>query len=250
MISKSTKNRYLNEIHEQLDYFATWEPNLNLKLGDIGCLYGNYFDFYSNLKRRKIDFKSRDDSTPGNLKHVSKKFLKIKFKASGKKSPKKSSLAKADAGVIINFKRAAGIYFETYDTYTHLIKDQIALRDEIYKRFIQNKWDPSLVIITEIIEAKRAAIFISSSKRSSMELKAHGQFRMGSLNIADAEANFQVVSSKYMATNVMATKGIKPLFRVKGLLDENGRQIKTKKRGKEIKKLIEEGKIRFGSIKS
>lgn len=250
MISKSTKNRYLNEIHEQLDYFATWEPNLNLKLGDIGCLYGNYFDYYSNLKRRKIEFKPRNDSTPGNLKHVSRRFIEIRFKASGMTLPGKSSLAELDAGVIINFKRAAGIYFETYDTYTHLIEDQIALGKEIYKRFIQNKWDPSLVVITELIEAKRAAIFISSTKRSSMELKASGKFRMGTLNIADAEADFQVVSSKYMATDVMATKGIKPLFRVKGLLDENGRQISTKKRRKEIRKLIDEEKIRFGSIKS
>ena len=241
--------QYLKEIYEELEYYATWKPELELKLGDIGYIENNYFDYYSNLKRRSINFRKRLDRTPGDFKYETKKLLAIKFKAAGKAAPMGSTLTKLDAGLIIKFKKAAGIYFETFNAYINLIEDQIALEEEVLERFYQNKWDPRLVIITEIVNAERAVIFISKSKKSKIELKANGAFKMGTLNIADAEADFQVISAKFMDTRTFATKGITPLFRVKGLVDECGCHIKFKPPKRQRRKLIDGGKIRFDFIK-
>lgn len=59
----SAQGQYTNEMKKKFGYYATWNPGVPLKLGDIGTFSDNVFTRLSNLTDRGIEFEIRPDET-------------------------------------------------------------------------------------------------------------------------------------------------------------------------------------------
>lgn len=227
------KKQYLEEMNSKFGYFATWIPTTDLKLGDIGVIKGgieipligkitkgNEFTRVSSLEEQGIKFKIRRDTTPGNLEYSSAGNVTIKAKVSGSLAPEGSvlsALTEADAGVLIEFGDESGVVFKANKVLNPSIENLDALGKEILKRYNNGEWDENWVVITELAQAESATIIISSGGGGKIELKATGEIKPNNIDIADANANFKVVYGKNIHTQVIAQKGLTPLFKVQGI---------------------------------
>lgn len=214
---KDVRKRYTIEMYDNFGYYATWEPNTPVELGEIGILKNKEFTRISTLQNEEIEFKVKADETKGEIDYSSSGGVKIYNKLAGKAAPKACKLAEADAGFIVDFTKENSVLFKAKGTLTYAIDNIIALKREIMKRYESGDWDAEWVIVTHLIKAESATILIAGNSGSSIELKARGKAGIKKIDIADAEANFEISFSQGVETKIIGAEGITPLFKLMGV---------------------------------
>lgn len=213
----SAQGQYTNEMKKNFGYYATWNPGVPLKLGDIGTFSDNVFTRLSNLADRGIDFEIRTDETKTPLEHNSEGSVSVTTKLSGTVAPQGSVLTNLDAGIIVEFSKENSTLFKANNTTSPSIKDTIKLGEQVLKLYKEGKWNKNWVIVTELVEAENATIIISNNSNSKIELKANANIDAPTLDIADAEFKFSTQFSKGLETKIISAAGLTPLFKVMGM---------------------------------
>jgi hypothetical protein len=209
--------QYTKEMAVKFGYFATWEPGVPLAVGDVGVIRRNLFTRISTLDDFKIKFDVRKDPTTTKLSHASSGKVKITFKAAGKPALPGSSLADAQAGVSIDFYSENATVFETIECRTEAIKDQVAVGKAVAELYAGGGWNKDWVVITEIISSGSGTVLISAAKNAKIELSASATVTGASFNLADAKLGLTIENSTNMHTSIVATEGLTPLFKARGL---------------------------------
>ncbi len=213
----SAQNQYTNEMKRKFGYYATWNPGVPLKLGDIGIFKRNVFTRISGLDDFNISFEVRPDTTKTPLEHNSQGSVTITTKLSGTVAPQGSVLTDIDAGIIVEFSKENSTLFKANNTVTPSIKDTIQLGKEIISLFKEGKWDKNWVVITELVEAESATIIISNTSNSKIELKANANVGAANFDIADAKFEFSPQFTRGLETKIISAEGLTPLFKVMGM---------------------------------
>ena len=213
----SAQGQYTNEMKKKFGYYATWNPGVPLKLGDIGTFNDNVFTRLSNLVDRGIEFEIRPDETKTPLEHNSEGSVSVTTKLSGTVAPQGSVLTNLDAGIIVEFSKENSTLFKANNTTSPSIKDTITLGEQILKLYREGKWNKNWVIITELVEAENTTVIISNNSNSKIELKANANIDAPTFDIADAEFKFSTQFSKGLETKIISAEGLTPLFKVMGM---------------------------------
>lgn len=213
----SAQEQYTDEMKKKFGYYATWNPGVPLKLGDIGIFKDNSFTRISDLESLEITFEIRPDTTKTPLEHNSQGSVTVTTKVSGTVAPQGSVLASADAGFVVEFSKENSTLFKANNTTTPSIKDTIKLGNEIIKLYKEGKWNKSWVIITELVEAENATVIISNSSNGKIELKANANIDAPTIDIADAKFDFSTQFSRGLETKILSAEGLTPLFKVMGM---------------------------------
>jgi len=216
---KGPKTQYTHEMYKKFGYFATWEPNRPLELGDVGVLYENEFTRLFNISKRfeSIKFDIFKDDTPGDLEYSSEGSVTICTKVAGTIPQIGSVLTEADAGITIEFNNEKAVVFKANETISPSIDDTVRLGEDIIQLYREGKWEKNWVVITELVKAGSASIFISNKKNGKVELKANANIQATNFDIANAEFSFSPAFSGGLETRIIAQKGLTPLFKVMGM---------------------------------
>lgn len=152
---KGPRTQYTNELYRKFGYFATWEPNVPIELGDVGVFRKNEFTKLFNISRRYNDivFEVMDDTSPGDLEYNSNGSVTISTKLAGTVPQVGSVLAEGDAGITVEFNGEKSVVFKAKETYTPSIDDKVKLSEQILKLYGQGKWDKNWVVVTEVVKA-------------------------------------------------------------------------------------------------
>lgn len=208
---------YLKSVHEKSHgYRPTWLPNMPIELGDYGVIEDNVFRKDGNISDLGISFKEGTSENESSMDLSSEKGVAITSKIAGKIEPKAVNMGKADAGFIVEFNNEKSFVFKINGFVLRIISNLGDVKKEILNRFRNANWEPGVVVISEIIEAKSATILLSGQAGSKVELKASGNVDVVKLDIADASAKFQVASSQSMAAKIVGEK-VNPLYRAIGI---------------------------------
>lgn len=213
----SAQEQYTDEMKKRFGYYATWNPGVPLKIGDIGVFNDNVFTRLSSLPDRGIEFEIREDLTKTPLEHNSKGSVSITTKLSGAVAPQGSVLTGLDAGIIVEFSKENSTLFKANNTTCPSIKDTVKLGEQVLDLYGKGKWNKKWVIITELVEAESATIIISNSSNSKIELKANANIEAPTIDIADAEFKFSTLFSKGLETKIVSAEGLTPLFKIMGM---------------------------------
>jgi hypothetical protein len=213
----SAQKQYTNELKRKFGYYATWNPGVQLKLGDIGTLKGNIFTRISNVNKLAIQFETRPDLTKTTLEHYSQGSVSVTTKLQGGKPLPGSILEEMDAGIIVEFNKAFATLFKANNVTCPSVEDTITMGNEILALYKAGKWDKKWVVITELLEAESASILISNSGNGKIELKANTKMKSPGFDIADAGFNFSVQFARGMETQIVANEGLTPLFKLMGI---------------------------------
>ncbi|MDO8365505.1 MAG: hypothetical protein Q7T20_01825 [Saprospiraceae bacterium] len=213
----SAQEQYTDEMKKKFGYYATWNPGVPLKLGDIGIFKNNVFTRISDLESLQITFEHREDPTKTPLEHNSQGSVTVTTKVSGTIAPQGSVLTSADAGIIVEFGKENSTLFKAYNTTTPSIKDTIRLGNEVIKLFKEGVWNKNWAIITELVEAENATIIISNTSNGKIELKANANIDAPTFDIADAKFDFSTQFSRGLETKIVSAENLTPLFKVMGM---------------------------------
>lgn len=214
---KSAQKQYTDEMKKEFGYYATWNPGLPLKLGDIGTFNDNLFTRLSNLEDLGIEFEIRPDETKTHLEYNSQGSVSVTTKTSGTIAPQGSVLTDMDAGIIVEFSKEHSSLFKAKNTTSPSIKDSIKLGNQILELYKEGKWNKYWVIITELVKAESATVIISNSSNSKIELKANANIDALNFDIADAEFKFSTQFSRDLDTKIISAESLTPLFKIMGI---------------------------------
>jgi hypothetical protein len=209
---------YLRSLNKKSHgYRPTWLPSVPIQLGDVGILEDDVFQKESSLESLGIDFETATSENDSTVDLSSESGITLTTKLEGKVEPKATSLGVADAGFIVEFGNQNGYVFKLKGSKTRIISNLGAVKAEILSRYNQGNWDPKLVVINEILEAKSATILLSGHAGNKVELKAQCDASVASMDIADAALNLKLESGQTLAAQIIGQQGVKPLYRVIGL---------------------------------
>ena len=208
--------QYMNEMHKQFQYFATWEPGTELHIGDIGELHDNKYTYISSLDKKKIPFTIRKDPSKNVLNYTSSSSIKVTTKLSGDVGIPKFNLSVADAGMTVEFGSEKGIVFEAEGVEHQMIEEVDKLDQTIKKKNGKKEWDDNWVVISDLMIADTATILISKGKKAAISLKAKAE--VPTLSLANVNANFDVAYQSGMNTKIISQSGLTPLFKARGII--------------------------------
>lgn len=211
------KYQYTKELYKRFGYTAIWTPAVPVKLGDVGVMDGNVFRYVSELEKFNIPFGIRRGTGSEDLVYTSASGVAMNFKAAGSPVVGGSSLLVNKAGATIDFQKGAGVVFVAKDCVTTVIEDQIALKNELARRYNLAQWDATYYVITELKQAASMSAFISESAGGKMEIIAENSLSIGTVNLADLDAGLSVGAFSGINTQVLAGEKLTPLFIAKKL---------------------------------
>jgi len=202
---------YVQGIYDRFSYFATWLPNTTIVLGDVGMKQGRYFQRVTSLEELKIPFKVRSGTVPIDFTYASQASINIQAEASGEVGMGVSpSLAKA--GLSIEFAQEGAFLFQAVKCLVDEIEDKAALGRIIIDSYRAGTWDNNWAVIDTVVKAGSAIILISNSVNAQVELSAKATLLPGIL--ADPNAGLAIRSQRGDITELLAKKGLTPLFRL------------------------------------
>jgi hypothetical protein len=217
ILSKGISKEYTREIQKQFQYAATWFPTTNVLPGDIGTLQDYEYKHVANLKDFNIPYEVESGPTNAEFDYCSSNAVTILSKEKGKVPPDGVNIAKAEAGLSIKFSRNKATVFKLNHCTSSRIKNLDIVGKELMNLFNKGKWDKDRVVVTETVLAKAGTIIISNSSKAKIDLIAQGTIATGKPDLADINAKFNVSSESDIATKVIATKGLTPLFKTSGI---------------------------------
>jgi len=212
---KTIQKQYTKEIHKQLGYWGTWLPSTQLNLGDIGIIRNNVFHPISSLKKENISFSISRKKEEVSHEYASKDAVDIQNKLAGDAILPNSMLNEAEAGMQIDFKCKAAIYFNLNRAKTSHIEHSLALEKEIITRFENGEWEKDWVFITELITATECTVLISNGSNAKIEFKIDSDIEgFSNLNIG---SKHQLVYEKNIAYKMLSENKTTPLFKIRGI---------------------------------
>jgi hypothetical protein len=210
-------DQYTKEIHEELDYNATWLPTVQLAPGDVCDLRGHQIQVVSHLNEFEIPFELENSPVATDIEYASAGGVSIQFKASGEPPPTGSLLDVSDAGISLSFTRSQGVVLRMAKCTSKRLKSKEKVGDQILARHYAGRWPEGYVVVTEIVSAGASTIIISSGEGAGLDLKAKGGVGKGSLTLASLDAGLEVKRESKIGAKFVAVPGLTPLVHVSGI---------------------------------
>ncbi len=209
----SISKHYVQEVRDNTNYLATWLPTVTVAVGDVGTIRDYEYQPLTNLKALGIDFESAPAHVVADVNYYSAGSVSISTKLAGDAPLAGSALAQAKAGMSIRFSRDNGVVLLAARCQSRQIKQMLEVSNEILKRHTTGEWKPDWVLVTEVVSADSTTILISRGSSAAIDLAATGSVSAPTLNLADVDAKFEIVQQSNIGTNILATRGLTPLFR-------------------------------------
>jgi hypothetical protein len=207
---------YTVELHSALGYLATWLPTSELQLGDLVAAGDSGLTRVGHVRDHGLSFTPRPGSSRAIYEYASSGAVSIIAKIAGQVVPG-SSLADADAGLVVKFSRANAIVFEASGCSCAGIVDLASLGRAIEKRYAAGKWDRNWMLVTELVNANAATIIIAGSQSAQADLKASGTIGKGVIRLSDLDAKLEAKNTVDIGFKIIASTGLTPLYRASGI---------------------------------
>lgn len=231
MVSGATT--YTRELRERFGYSATWVPNADVRLGDVGLLRGHSYERVSSLADFGLTFTVRESRARGVYDFASSGSVAFGFKAAGEAAGPLSKLTDAEAGIAIDFSSADASVFQAAGCTVSEISDQHTLGQQLLALKKEGRWPDDYAVVCEVISADRATILVSSSGNARIEFSAKSGVKLGPQSLVDADAGLNVTNSSGLGIQILAEGALTPLFRAKGIRQRflSEPEFKTRGRG-------------------
>jgi hypothetical protein len=209
--------QYTRDVREALNYLATWLPNVHMSLGDVGRLRRDRFDRRSSLEQLGLPFEARPSAKPIDLQYTSGADVKISFNASAAAANAGDILGPGSASITVEFSRANSVVFIATRCRVAHISDRDRVAHEILSRYRSGDWPADQVVVTELVTVDSATILISNSANARIDLTADSAIAPMTMSLADASSGLRATHSEGIATQIVANKGLTPLFLASGV---------------------------------
>jgi hypothetical protein len=203
----SPVQRYQQEMHENIGFFATWLPGDLLELGDIGTLKDGVFRKSSSLGELGIAFQASALGPSQNLQYASK---------SGTVVSVDSSIALPQplgptATIKVEFSSEGSFLFHASNVRNRRVENSAKLSRAVLQAWKNGKWkNKNWYIIESVHQADCATVIVSEDVSAGVTFNAKGT--LTGIPLADAQVALSVSQSRGRMTQVIAGRNLRPLF--------------------------------------
>lgn len=208
---------YLAHMHKRFLYRATWLPQREMKVGQVGRFQDGKWTVEGTLNSFEIDFEVSQHAVEGNMEFTSEGGVNISKRLKGGSAQALANVANANADITIDFGKKNTIVFKANDLVHHQLKNKILLNDQILALFKAGRWKKDYLIVSEVYEAATATIIISSGANAKIELNVSGDVGLEALDLADAKLGLKVARNNNIGVQVIAESKLTPLYNVIGV---------------------------------
>jgi hypothetical protein len=207
---------YVNGIRKQLNnYFATWMPNTQHHLGDVGVFSGNFFIKVTSLQELNISFAEREDkNSKTSINCVSISGVKKTSKSSAEINASIPALPSGKAGIEIEFDKKGAYIFEAETSYESSITNLIQVEENIREVFKNGDWRAAWCIVSRIVHTPTASILISNSSQSKLVMSISSDIPIAGIKLGDGSADLSVVSETGSLFKAINATNLTPFFQV------------------------------------
>ncbi len=161
---------YMEEMHQRFGYLATWLPNTPVRLGDIGILRRDRFEYVTTLADLNIQYTSTSASQAVDLEYTSSGSVELEF----------SSAASGDTGaghyggsVHLRFLRENAVLFAASCCAPVQLSNTHEVGKAVLEKYQAGTWDRNWTVVTEVIDAGASTILISEQASGELTLVAN-----------------------------------------------------------------------------
>lgn len=211
---------YMKSMHSLWDtrYWATWQPSVRWKLGDVGTIERGQLIRIDDLANFGVRFTAQVGDSKDRLTYSSQGSVQLTFKLAGQAAQGFQALGKADAGVLVEFSENEALVVSLRGVAESHIASVRDLAAEIVKLYIADQWKQEYAAVTHLVSARSGTILASSNNGSAVELRAAAAVGRGPVEIGDLSAGMSMARSQNLGLEVVGTN-LTPLFRVVRLKD-------------------------------
>lgn len=209
----SLAEHYTKEIYSERRYWATWEPNVHLRLGTCGPVEEGAFRPEGHLSDYHIAFSIEHDPAPSDTDYSSRQGLQITFQTRAG-SNAIETIPQGIAGMRVKFSRKQAVVVAVKGGREHRIADQNQLRRRLLESAekpegIPQKW----FVITHLVECASASVVVAQGSGAEFVVSAQADFSAGMTDLASAELGLAVQAESNIGYKMLAARGATPLFR-------------------------------------
>lgn len=200
---------YAGEVHRNLKpLYANWDPGREVKLGDVGLLKDDVFIYVTSLDNLGVRFNQRSDPASDYKFFISQSGGKMASHAKG--SLDANGVAYLKAALEVEFSSEKAVMFNAADCNYSMIDDKNRLGEDILALYDNRKWKKKWVVITDLVTAGSTTLAVSGGNTSSIVFEAAGD--VAQIDLADASLGLNVARSQQIGYQLVASKGLTPLF--------------------------------------
>jgi hypothetical protein len=213
----AVNKKYAEEIHAQFGYLATWLPTAPISVGDVGVVKDSIFTKVGTLKDFGISFNKEEHPEEADLEYTSAGAVEINASATGNAPIPGAVPVKIDGDVAVSFRRADAILFQASQCQTTTLGDLSKATERIIALFKAGKWPRNQVVVTDAVRSAASTVLISSGQDAHITLRVKGEFGAGKLQLANANASFDVKNSESIGMSIVSKRNLTPLFKARGI---------------------------------
>jgi hypothetical protein len=187
----SPAQRYLQEMHDNIGFFATWLPGDLLEIGDVGVWKNNKFHRQATLKELGIPYAVSKPGSTQNLQFASKGGTSISIDGSIAAPPPYS----AAASIKVEFSQEGAFVFHASNIRNRRLENTLDLKAAVLESFKANVWQKDWKLIESLHMAECVTIIVSEDKAAGLTLQANAKDALGALPLASPDAKVSIKAS-------------------------------------------------------
>lgn len=167
-------------------FHPNWHPTTKQELGDYGTLVNGQLVRVGNIRQLGIRLLASRPQVRAHQTFSSGSGVSYQFNAGGQAQLQAAPSSKAKLKV--SFSGGQGVSMQAYDIHHIQIQNYQEVMTAILQRYAGRQWDVRWVVITELHQAKKCLLAISSegAKEAEIEFEAQHDIPVGPLTMTNA----------------------------------------------------------------
>ena len=120
------------------------------------------------------------------------------------------------AGIELSFNKQDAVVLIVRKGYAHRIANIHTLRTELFEREASGEFPRDYAVVTSVVAAGSSTVLLSSARDAKFAASAKADLKAGLVDLANAQLGFSRVAASNLETEIVASKGLTPLFKLVG----------------------------------
>jgi hypothetical protein len=215
----SLERTYIKELRKEYGLWPIWTPLKRLRIGDCGTLErGVFFKRKGHISEygvAKDALRTARASRDPLLRFMTRRGVKLATQANGKNSSI-PNIPQGEAGARVTFARGKATFLEAVGVSERELRSERLLEDELRALVELGIFPPHYVVITDIVRATSARVFVSTSAGQSFTVRAGTGAAVAGVEIANIAVQAEASFTSDVGVQYDGTKGATPLYRPMG----------------------------------
>ena len=189
---------------------------MEVRVGDIGIISDYQYRRVSSLADFGFEFGTRKDDSRAIMQYSTENAVSVEI--GGGAQAGVPGVEPVQGKLSVKFRSSDAVLFQAGNCHTLSIDNQHALGEKVLEMSGTGDWPDNYVVVTDVVSAEVTTILISSGSQAEAEFSVKADLNLQSTSLANADTNVRLLRAKNIGTQIVAQRGLTPLFKAQGVV--------------------------------